>query len=55
MSSNLDNVQEPIKKAPPEIQAIIERVLKIEKDKLYQKNPRNINEDILKVIKEIIQ
>ncbi len=51
----LEKVQEPIINAPPEIKAIIERVLALEKDKLYQKNPRNINEDILTIIKEIVQ
>ena len=53
--SNLNKIQEPITTASPEVKAIIERVLKIEKDKLYLKNPRNINEDILKIIKQVIQ
>lgn len=53
--SCLDDVQEPITNAPPEIRAIIERVLQLEKDKLYLKTPRNINDDILKIIKEVIQ
>lgn len=53
--SSLDDVQEPIINAPPEIRAIIERVLQLEKDKLYLKTPRNINDDILKIIKETIQ
>ncbi len=53
--SSLDDVQEPITNAPPEIRAIIERVLQLEKDKLYLKTPRNINDDILKIIKDVIQ
>jgi hypothetical protein len=53
--SSLDGVQEPIINASPEIRAIIERVLQLEKDKLYLKTPRNINDDILKIIKEVIQ
>lgn len=53
--SCLDGVQEPIINASPEIRAIIERVLQLEKDKLYLKTPRNINDDILKIIKEVIQ
>jgi hypothetical protein len=53
--SSLDNVQEPIANAPPEIRVIIERVLQLEKDKLYLKTPRNINDDILNIIKETIQ
>ncbi len=53
--SSLDDVQEPITNASPEIRAIIKRVLQLEKDKLYLKTPRNINEDILKIIKDVIQ
>ena len=53
--SDLNTIQEPITTASPEVKAIIERVLKLEKDKLYLKTPRNINEDILKIIKQVIQ
>ncbi|MEC4895037.1 MAG: hypothetical protein SAL07_17645 [Oscillatoria sp. PMC 1051.18] len=52
---NIDTVQEPIANAPPEVREIIERVLQLEKDKLYQKIPRHINDDILKIIKEVVQ
>ena len=48
------DVQQPITSAPPEVRQIIERVLKIEKDKLYMRAPRHINDDILKIIKEEI-
>ena len=51
----LNDVQEPITSAPPEVRQIIERVLQAEKDKLYMKQPRNINDDILKIIKEEVQ
>lgn len=51
----LNDVQEPINTAPEEVQVIIQKVLEVEKDKLYQKNPRYINDDILKIIKETIQ
>jgi hypothetical protein len=51
----LNNVQEPITSAPPEVRQIIERVLQAEKDKLYMKFPRNINDDILKIIKEEVK
>ncbi|MEG4231704.1 hypothetical protein QUA40_06270 [Microcoleus sp. Pol11C3] len=50
----LSDVQEPITSAPPEVRQIIERVLEIEKDKLYMRAPRYISDDILKVIKEVI-
>jgi hypothetical protein len=52
--SNLNDLQEPITSASPEIRTIIERILKLERNKLYQKKTRNINEDILKIIKEEI-
>ncbi|HAG83692.1 MAG TPA: hypothetical protein DCL61_21705 [Cyanobacteria bacterium UBA12227] len=54
-NSALSDVQEPIISASPEVRRIIERVLQAEKDKLYMKNPRNINDDILKIIKEEVQ
>jgi 5'-deoxynucleotidase YfbR-like HD superfamily hydrolase len=53
--SNLNDLQEPITSASPEIRNIIERILKLERNKLYQKKTRNINEDILKIIREEIQ
>ncbi len=54
-NSSLNNIQEPISSSPPEVKAIIQQVLKLEKDKLYLKTPRNINEDILQIIKDVIQ
>ena len=53
--SSMHDVQEPIMSAPPEVRKIIERVLQVEKDKLYMKIPRNINDDILKIVKEEVQ
>ena len=57
MTQKSDNnyVQEPITDAPLEIREIIQQVLQLEKDKLYLKTPRNINEDILNIIKQVIQ
>ena len=55
VEDNLDQVQEPINTAPPEIRAIIEQVLQLEKDKLYQRSPRGINDDILSIIKSVVQ
>lgn len=54
-SVSSSDVQEPITSASPEVRQIIERVLQTEKDKLYLKIPRNINDDILKIIKEAVQ
>jgi hypothetical protein len=53
--SLLNNVQEPITSASPEVREVIERILALEKDKLYQKSPRNINEDVLTIIKQVVQ
>jgi hypothetical protein len=55
MNTFLNNVQEPIDSAPPEIKEIIEKVLELERDKLSKKNSRNINDDILKIIKEVVR
>lgn len=53
-TAKIDNVQEPIITAPPAVRQIIEQVLQLEKNKLYLKAPRNIHDDILKIIKEAI-
>ena len=55
MTPESNHVQQPITSAPPEIKEIIQQVLQLEKDKLYLKTPRNINEDILNIIKQVIQ
>ncbi|MDX2244938.1 MAG: hypothetical protein ACAF41_27870 [Leptolyngbya sp. BL-A-14] len=52
---SMADVQEPITSAPPEVRRIILRVLQAEKDKLYMKNPRHINDDLLKIVKEEVQ
>ena len=55
LNSDLTSIQEPITNASPEVKQVIEQVLKLEKDKLYLKTPRNINEDILNVIKQVVK
>lgn len=50
-----DKITQPIVSASPEVREIIERVLQLEKDKLYQKNLRYINDDVLTIVKEVIQ
>jgi hypothetical protein len=52
---NLNSIHEPIKKAPPEVQKIINRVLKTEKDRLDKNELGRINEDILTIVKEEVQ
>ena len=54
-SSSSPTIQDPITSASPEVQEIIERVLQVERDKLYKKNPQGINDDILKIIKDVIR
>lgn len=53
--SNINSIQEPIATAPAEVKEIIQQVLGLEKEKLYLKTPRNINEEILQIIKMVIQ
>jgi hypothetical protein len=55
LNSDLSSIQEPITNAPTAVKQVIEQVLKLEKDKLYLKTPRNINEDILNIIKHVVQ
>ena len=55
LNSDISSIQEPITNASPEVKQVIEEVLKIEKDKLYLKTPRNINEDVLNIIKQVVQ
>jgi len=54
-SPDIHKVQEPIQQASPEVRAIVERVLQLEKEKLYQRHPRHINDDILTIIKNVVQ
>ena len=53
--NHINEVHQPITSASPEVRQIIERVLQLEKDKLYLKTPRHINDDILDIIKEVIE
>ncbi len=53
--ANIDDVQEPINSAPPEVRQIIERVWKEEKGRLDKKTNTHINENILRIIKEEVR
>jgi len=44
---------EPLRTASPEGQKIIKEVLKLERDKLYQKSPR-LQSEIVDIIKRIV-
>ncbi|AUC60364.1 hypothetical protein AA637_03935 [Cyanobacterium sp. HL-69] len=52
---NLDEINEPIQNVKPEVKSIIEQVLTLEKERLYNNNLRHINDDVLKIIKQNIQ
>ncbi|MBN3951671.1 MAG: hypothetical protein V7K14_15705 [Nostoc sp.] len=52
---NIDDVQEPITSAPPEVRQIIERVWKLEKGRLDKKINSHINDHILDIIKEEVR
>jgi len=45
---------EPLESAPPKVKAIIKCVLKMEKEKIYEKKP-HLNSDIIRLIKEVVQ
>ncbi|MBS3028500.1 MAG: hypothetical protein HCA25_15835 [Dolichospermum sp. DET50] len=53
--SNIEDVQEPITSAPPEVKQIIEKVCKLEKNRLDRKSKGHINDDILTIVKEAVQ
>ena len=52
---SIDNQPNPLTTATPEVRQIIERVLQLEKDRLDRKKNSPINDDILKIVKEIIR
>ena len=54
--SNPENyLQNHIEQFSPDVQEIVTQVLQLEKKKLSQKAPRNINEDVLNIIKDVVQ
>jgi hypothetical protein len=50
---DLQDPMEPLRREPSEIRNIIERVLKLEAERLYQERP-HINDDVLRIIKEAV-
>ena len=45
---------QPIRTAPPEVRQIIERVLRLERERLYEDKP-HLNADVLRIIKEEVK
>jgi|UPI0004B0AC6E hypothetical protein len=53
--TNIDDVQEPIASAAPEVRQIIEQVWQLEKSRLDKKSNSPINDDILRIVKEAVR
>lgn len=53
--SNDNSFQTNLQQFSPEVQQIVTQVLQLEKKKLYQKNPRYINEEVLNIIEDVVQ
>jgi len=47
--------REPINSAPAHVKRIIQRVLALENQRLDEKVPRHINDDILSIVKEEVK
>ncbi|MBF2066564.1 MAG: hypothetical protein IGS39_19410 [Calothrix sp. C42_A2020_038] len=52
---NFDNVQAPIYTAPDEVKKIIEQVWQLEKSRLDRKSFSHISDEILTIIKTVVQ
>ena len=52
---DINNVHEPILTASPEVKEIIERVWKLEKNRLEKRINSHINDDIVRIIKEVVR
>lgn len=49
------NVMEPLTSAPPKVQQIMVRVLKLEQERIDRSDRGLINDTILKIVKEEVQ
>lgn len=45
---------EPLKRAPEEYKTIIKKILELESERLYQRQP-HLNDDVVRIIKEVIR
>jgi hypothetical protein len=52
---DINDIQEPINSASPEVRQIIERVWQLEKSRLDKKSFSHINDDILAIVKEAVR
>ena len=44
---------EPLRREPSEVRNIIERMLRLEAERLFQERP-HVNDDILRIVKEVV-
>ena len=45
---------EPLKRDPEEYRTIIKKILELESERLYQRQP-HLNDDVIRIIKEVIR
>lgn len=55
MTSDQNDIEEPITSAPPDVARIIREVIRVEKENLHSDRPRGIKADILQIIKDAVQ
>ncbi|MBM0740251.1 hypothetical protein JOY44_01085 [Phormidium sp. CLA17] len=55
MTSDYNDIEEPITTAPPEVEKIIREVIRVEKENLHSDRPRGIKADILQIIKDAVK
>jgi len=53
--ANIEYVQEPISNAPSHVKQIIELVWKLEKSRIDRRSKSHINDDILEIVKQVVQ
>lgn len=52
--TTLKDELEPLRRAPQHIRKIIKRILTLESERLYQRQP-HLNEDVIRIIKEEVK
>lgn len=45
---------EPLKREPEEYRVIIKKILELESERLYQRQP-HLNDDVIRIIKEVVR
>jgi len=55
MTSDQNDIEEPIMSAPPEVAKIIREVIRVEKENLHSDRPKGVKADILQIIKDAVR